>query len=93
MRSWTLTSAFCAFLKKNKALDMNPDALVNWLWEHLALPPGWKVAKLRSKTGKPKRNPALVIDGEGLRITRFFEYKKAKKMSKTKRVEDVKHEK
>jgi len=70
------------FLKKHKALDMKQASLVDWLLEHRALPVAWDISRLRSKSGKPRKYPAIVIDSVGFRIVRFYEYLKARVLAK-----------
>jgi len=59
------------FLKDNKAPVMDKNELADWLLA-ASLPPTWKKDKLKSTNGKYRSNPAIIIDGEGLKFGRFF---------------------
>lgn len=45
--------------------------LSDWL-ETVGLPEGWSVRKLRTKRGKRRRDPVIVIDGHDLRLARLI---------------------
>jgi hypothetical protein len=59
------------FLVSKRAPAMGNDDLADWLME-AHLPPGWEKEKLKAKSGKNRFDPAIIIDGEGLKFSRFF---------------------
>ncbi len=63
------------FLKANNVPKMEPAALADWL-VGAELPPGWKKQKLRTKSGGRRTDPAIIIDGVGLKFSRFFNTRK-----------------
>jgi len=68
-----------SFLREQNAPQMDKDGLAQWLFSHPELPSGWDRSRLCSKAGKPIKNAAVVIDGEGLRLTRFFATRRREK--------------
>jgi len=76
------------FLKVNNVPKMEPAALADWLAE-AELPPGWKKQKLRTPSGGRRTDPAIIIDGVGLKFSRYFEtQQKARQIHKSKVVMD-----
>ena len=59
------------FLNSKRAPAMGNEDLANWLMM-TRLPPGWEKGKLKAKSGKNRIDPAIIIDGEGLKFSRFF---------------------
>ncbi len=59
------------FLNSKRAPAMGNDDLADWLMRE-DLPPGWEKRKLKAKSGKNRFDPAIIIDGEGLKFSRFF---------------------
>jgi hypothetical protein len=61
------------FLNSKNAPAMGNDDLADWLME-ADLPPGWEKRKLKAKSGKNRFDPAIIIEGEGLKFSRFFDF-------------------
>jgi hypothetical protein len=59
------------FLKEKKAPVMSKNELADWLMA-TELPSTWRKHKLKSTSGKHRSDPAIIIDGEGLKFGRFF---------------------
>ena len=59
------------FLQEQKAPVMKKNELADWLMA-AELPATWKKDKLKSTNGDYRSNPAIIIDGEGLKFSRYF---------------------
>ncbi len=60
------------FLNSKNAPVMGNDSLADWLMK-ADLPRGWEKRKLKARSGKHRSDPAIIIDGEGLKFSRFFD--------------------
>ena len=59
------------FLQEKKAPVMKKNELADWLMA-AELPVTWQKDKLKSTNGDYRSNPAIIIDGEGLKFSRYF---------------------
>lgn len=77
-----------AFLNSRKVPKMGEQELAEWLHDCPDLPDGWETKKLKTKAGNNPANPAIIIDGEGLRLRRFLEHVRTP-TTKTKKEKEV----
>lgn len=81
-----LIEKMARFLKKKKVSTMDQDELADWLATG-NLPTGWEKHKLHTKKGGRRRDPAIIIDGQGLKFSRFFKFwKTGRKLTRNKGV-------
>jgi hypothetical protein len=77
-----------AFLKAKKAPKMGPAELADWLAE-VELPPGWEKHKLHTPDGSRRKDPAIIIDGVGLKFSRYFDTLKRRQRQKGEVIMDM----
>lgn len=62
------------FLNQSNVPRMaSPQDLADFLFYHSSLPESWDTSKLKTKSGSPRKNPAIIIDNIGLKLRRFFQ--------------------
>ena len=63
------------FLNDQKVARMEtPHQLAQFLYDHPSLPTDWDRSKLLTRKGEPRKDPAIIIAGEGLKFSRFFKF-------------------